>query len=248
MRAFLVFGAILLSAMSLSAVFSTWVVRSGLPDDALSYILTSLQVTVLVAFPLAMVAAQHSYKIDQYRESLEAFASTDGLTGLLNRRYFEHAAEDELVRMRTSDYQGAIAVFKLDNFKEFNDAHGHAAGDAVLRSVAEIAYSELRGPFDKLARRGGAEFLILLSNLTLEQAIGVCERIATRISKTRFKLAGVKLEVTTCFGVAHLLAESEVEDVIMEADAALKEAQKTGPNRVYSSIGPGSRVRLVLVN
>lgn len=243
-----VFAAVISSALCLTAIFASYVGRMGLPTDPSGFFWFSMAVTALVAFPLAVVAAQYCYRLAQYRASLEAFASTDSLTGLLNRLYFEYAAEDERMRMGEKNTQGAIAVFKLTDFKAFNDAYGHDAGDVVLKAVAEIAFNELRGPFDKLARRGGAEFLILLSNLTLEQAIGVCERIALRIKNTRFQLEGQRLDVSTCFGVAHFLPHSDIDEVISEADGALYEAERMGPNRVYSSIGPGNRVRLVLVN
>ncbi|MEM0985217.1 MAG: GGDEF domain-containing protein [Pseudomonadota bacterium] len=248
LRAIGVFVAVIASALCLTAIFAGYVARIGVPVSPQEFFWFSMGVTALVAFPLAVVAAQYCYRLAQYRASLEAFASTDSLTGLLNRLYFEYAAEDERMRMGENNTQGAIAVFKLNDFKTFNEAYGHDAGDVVLKAVAEIAFNELRGPFDKLARRGGAEFLILLSNLTLEQAIGVCERIAQRITNTRFQLDGQRLDVSTCFGVAHFMPDSDIGDVIVEADSALTEAERMGPNRVYSSIGPGNRVRLVLVN
>lgn len=247
-RALGVFAAVISSALCLTAIFAGYIARMGLPTHPEGFFWFSMAVTSLVAFPLAVVAGQYCYRLAQYRASLDAFASTDSLTGLLNRLYFEYAAEDERMRMNDENTQGAIAVFKLTDFRAFNEAHGHDAGDVVLKAVAEIAFNELRGPFDKLARRGGAEFLILLSNLTLEQAIGVCERIAERIRKTRFQLEGRRLEVSTCFGVAHFLPGSDIDEVIGEADGALQEAIRMGPNRVYSSIGPGNRVRLVLVS
>jgi len=242
-----VFSAVIVSALGLTAIFAGYLARMGLPANPQGFFVFSMAVTALVAFPLAVVAAQYCYRLSQYQESLDAFASTDTLTGLLNRAYFEYAAEDERLRMQKRSHQGAIAVFNIYDFKDFNDQYGHDAGDAVLKAVAEIAFSELRGPFDKLARRSGAEFLILLSDLTLEQAIGVCERIAERIQKTKFRLAGETLDVSTCFGVAYLLADSDINTVIGEADGAHAEALAMGPNRVYSSIGPGERVRLVLV-
>ncbi|MEL6568807.1 MAG: GGDEF domain-containing protein [Pseudomonadota bacterium] len=245
-RAGLVFAAIVVSALALSAVFSAWVVRIGMPNDALSYVLTSMQIAVLVAFPLALFAAQYSYTIEQYQESLDAFASTDSLTGLLNQRYFEHATQDELVRMKTNGHQGAVAVFELINFPEFRDRYDRAAADAVLRTVADLAYSELRGPFDKLARRGNASFLILLSNATLVESIEVCERLAARISDTRFHIGGRKLDVPTCFGVAHLISDDDVKDIIAAADEAMDNARHAGANRVYSSIGMSERVRVAL--
>jgi len=247
-NAVIVFFAIVASALALSAIFAGYIVKAGMPANAPDYFLSTTLVSTLVAIPIAVFGAQYSYRIGHYRASLEAFASTDALTGLLNRLYFEKAAEDERIRMSASNRQGAICVFKLADFKSFNKTYGHDAGDTVLRSVAQIAFAELRGPFDKLARRDGSEFLILLSDLTLEQAISVCERIAHRIKTTHFKLDGERLKVGTNFGVAYFLPESDIDDVIMEADAALEDAESSGPDRVYSSIGAGQRVRLVLAN
>lgn len=246
LRAGLIFGAIVVSALALSAAFSAFMVRFGLPHDALSFVLTSMQITGLVALPLALFAAQYSYTIERYEETLDAFASTDSLTGLLNQRYFEHATEDELLRMKRNGHQGAIAVFELVDFPAFTDRYDRAAGDTVLRTVSRIAFSQLRGPFDKLARRGDASFLILLSNASLVEAIEVCETIAGRISDTRFHVAGKKLDIPTCFGVAHLISGDTVDDIIEAADAALCNAREAGPNRVFSSIGMSERVRFAL--
>ncbi|MEM1149821.1 MAG: GGDEF domain-containing protein [Pseudomonadota bacterium] len=245
-RAGLVFTAILVTALALSAVFSMWMVQFGLPEDTRAYILASMQITALVACPLALFAAQYSYTLERYEETLDAFASTDSLTGLLNQRYFEYAAEDELLRMKQNGHQGAVAVFELVDFPAFKDKYDKAAGDVVLRVVAGIAFSELRGPFDKLARRGSASFLILLSNATLVEAIEACERLAQRISDARFHVAGKKLDIPTCFGVAHLVSGDNVLDTIDAADEAMENARKTGSNRVFSSIGRSERVRLAL--
>lgn len=246
-RAGLIFGSIIVSALALSAVFSTWMVQFGLPADALSYILTSMQIAGLVAFPLALFAAKYSYTIERYEQTLEAFASTDSLTGLLSQPYFEHATRDELRRMKYNGHQGAIAVFELVDFPELKDEYDEAAGNSVLRKVAGLAHSELRGPFDKLARREGASFIFLLSDTTLIEAIEVCERLVKRISGIQLYIGGNRIDVGSCFGVAHLVGDDDLDDIIGVADEAMLAARKEGINRVFSSIGRSERVRLALL-
>lgn len=235
MRAFGLFIGIVVVAVALSGLFATLISMSGVPQDQASFLRVALMISLCVVIPLAAFAAQNDYRLCKYRERLEKFASTDSLTGLLNRRYVQIRLSEELNRMSRTSEIGAVAIFDLDDFKLTNDQYGHKAGDAVLKSVARVVESELRGPMDQVGRWGGEEFIILLSSLTLEQAVGVCERVRKRIGDTTVYHGGHKIKCTASFGVATLLATDSAQDTIESADVSLYQAKRQGRNRVVAA-------------
>lgn len=226
------FALVCLSALSISFIVSIVVFRLGIPLEANSYVRMNLFVTGCVALPTAVIASLHDFHDRMYRRRLEALAWTDELTGLLNRRFFMRAAEEECRRMRRTQRTAAVAVIDLDHFKEVNDLYGHPAGDQVLKDLAQVAYAELRGPFDKLGRWGGEEFVVLLSDVNPEQARIVCDRLRSRIQETLVKTGSYQVGVTASFGYCMLSAGSNVAAAIESADRALYEAKRLGRNRV----------------
>jgi diguanylate cyclase (GGDEF)-like protein len=126
----------------------------------------------------------------------------------------------------------AVALFDIDYFKAVNDQHGHAAGDRVLREIAAVAYSELRGPFDRLGRWGGEEFVVLLSNVDMEKALSVCDRLRSSIEDHIVIVDGQPVSVTASFGLAMLPPNSDFDDMLEQADGALYESKAKGRNCV----------------
>ena len=220
------------TALCLSFTFSVFVYRLGVLDDPQRFLIANLVVAACVAIPTATIASQHEFQLKRYQRQLESLASTDPLTGLMNRRSFRLAAEDETLRQRRSHSMAAVVLFDLDEFKRINDLHGHQTGDAVLKRIAEIAYSELRGPFDKLGRWGGEEFVILLSNVNRDQAWLVCNRLRERLAQTIIEEGGKQLSVTASFGYEMLTADSSLDRVLEAADQALYVSKTSGRNRI----------------
>ena len=134
--------------------------------------------------------------------------------------------------MNRTRHAAAVILFDLDHFKKLNDQFGHAIGDKVLSDVASIAYSELRNPFDRLARWGGEEFIILLHDMSEETARGVCERLRQRISELRLESDGTDVRVTASFGGSLLRPDRPFSEALHQADVALYEAKSSGRNRV----------------
>jgi len=228
------FAFVAITALCLSFTFSMVVYQLGLPANPKVFVLTNLVVSACVAVPTAVIASQHEYRLRIYQRRLEALAATDPLTGLYNRRFFKQAMDDELNRMRRTRQTAGLVFFDLDHFKRINDRFGHKTGDVVLQEVAESAFAELRGPFDRLGRWGGEEFVILLSDVTLEQAEAVCERIRARIESLALEHKGQVISVTASFGTC-LLAQGGNADIALEtADAALFESKNSGRNKVSS--------------
>lgn len=237
------FALVCLSALTISFIVSIIVYTLGVPGDPSSYIRLNLYITGCIALPTAIIATLHDYHTRVYQRRLEALAWTDELTGLLNRRFFLRASDEECHRMRRTQQTAAVAIFDLDFFKEINDLYGHASGDRVLKSIAQIAHAELRGPFDKLGRWGGEEFVVLLSDVTPEFARSVCERLRSRIQAALIETGEYQVCVTASFGFCMLSAGADVNMAIEAADQALYEAKRRGRNRVEMGEYQGAEVK-----
>jgi diguanylate cyclase (GGDEF)-like protein/PAS domain S-box-containing protein len=164
-------------------------------------------------------------------------ANTDALTGLANRRGFDRFASHALEPTRSFDQPTALLMLDLDHFKLVNDTHGHAAGDAVLRELARRWQRQVRAS-DLITRLGGEEFLVLLPNTTLAQAVEVAEKLRLVTSSLPVALGpevdGPALAVTVSVGVTGLdsVRAEEIHTLLQAADTALYEAKHGGRNRV----------------
>ena len=154
----------------------------------------------------------------------EEVASTDGLTGLKSRRRFDIDVDE---RERRGAQPTAMLMIDVDHFKTFNDAHGHAVGDEVLRLVGNAIGTQVRKD-DVAYRYGGEEFSVLLPNTEHETAIAVAERIRDAITRIELPVRG---RVTASVGVASGPA-SGVAATIQDADVALFKAKRAGRNQV----------------
>ncbi len=157
----------------------------------------------------------------------------DPLTGLPNRRAFDEDLAREASRAARTGAPLAVVVLDLDRFKAVNDAHGHAAGDAVLRAVASRASAAIRAG-DLLARLGGEEFGILLPEADLARAVDVAERIRITLAALPVETAGAALAVTASLGCAALAPGEAPDALVARADSRLYEAKGAGRNRVAS--------------
>jgi diguanylate cyclase (GGDEF)-like protein len=167
-----------------------------------------------------------------HREA-EARASTDSLTGLPNRRYFDEFCALLALRRRAKDAIGILMV-DIDRFKVLNDTHGHAVGDDVLRAVAGAIAGAVRED-DVPARFGGEEFVVLLRNPSRDEALEVGERVREAVSAldlARFGVASVSVSV----GVAVAsLPDQPISDIVELADRALYDAKHRGRDRVVAA-------------
>lgn len=163
----------------------------------------------------------------------EARASTDALTGLPNRRYFDEFC-GLLARRRRADDAVGVLMVDIDHFKSLNDTFGHATGDEVLRAVAGAIVAAVRED-DVPARFGGEEFVVLLRNPGMDVAVDVGERVRTSVGGLDLSRMGVP-GVTVSVGVAvshH--ADQPIEDLVERADQALYRAKRAGRNRVVAA-------------
>lgn len=170
---------------------------------------------------------------EQALAEIKALATTDPLTSLPNRRAFMEKMADELSRFQRHETAPAsVLMLDLDHFKEINDRHGHAAGDAVLRRFGEILAAELR-KIDAAGRLGGEEFAVVLPNTEATPAVFFAERLRRKLAEQLIEHEGHALNVTTSIGVAAMmLGDSRPEEVLARADHALYQAKAKGRNRV----------------
>lgn len=165
-------------------------------------------------------------------EELERLSMLDALTGVPNRRHLDERAAAEMALMRRKSTLLALVLFDLDHFKMVNDTYGHAAGDIVLKMVAETARGLLR-PSDFIARIGGEEFTLLLPRTSLQGAATIADRIRQSLMALTIVYAEFRIPVTASFGVT-LLAETDedISDAMSRADVALYRAKRDGRNMV----------------
>jgi diguanylate cyclase len=167
-----------------------------------------------------------------HREA-EARASTDALTGLPNRRYFDEYCA-LLSRRRRADDRVGVLMIDIDRFKVLNDTRGHAAGDQVLRAVAGVIARAVRED-DVPARYGGEEFAVLLRNPSPEVAVDVAERVRSAVAELDLRGFGVP-NVSVSVGVAVAVRpEESIDALVAEADAALYRAKREGRDRVVAA-------------
>ncbi|MFY3383954.1 GGDEF domain-containing protein [Paracidovorax sp. MALMAid1276] len=163
-----------------------------------------------------------------------AQARHDPLTGSLNRKGLDEAAEREIARARRLGAPLCLALLDVDNFKTINDRLGHAGGDAALVHLAQVAREVMR-PQDLLARYGGEEFVLLLPDTAVDSGIAAMTRLQRELT-TRFFLQGTeKVLITFSAGVAQLQDTENSTDAILRADKAMYLAKRSGKNRVMAA-------------
>jgi diguanylate cyclase (GGDEF)-like protein len=169
-------------------------------------------------------------------KELERFSTLDGLTGIHNRRYFDHCMKHELSHAKRQKTPTSLLYIDIDYFKRYNDHYGHLAGDETLRRVAQTIASMARRSTDVSARLGGEEFAVLLSDTSQEPARLFAERLQRAIHKLQIEHVDSEIggHVTISIGIATLIPdhETQVDELLGSADRALYQAKAQGRNRV----------------
>jgi len=164
----------------------------------------------------------------QSNRELEQLSVTDALTGLHNRRHIMETLEKEIQRAERQDRPLALLMLDVDRFKEYNDTHGHLAGDQVLIGMGSVLADATRD-LDFCARYGGEEFIVLLPDCDLRGAVDAAERLRARLAKDTFEGGAV----TVSIGAAQYPGHGETPtEMIASADIALYEAKREGRDRV----------------
>jgi diguanylate cyclase (GGDEF)-like protein len=168
--------------------------------------------------------------------TIRELMQTDSLTGVGNRRRLDESLIAEVERSQRYHHSLCLLITDMDHFKDVNDHHGHALGDEVLKRFALLLREHCRQS-DLVARFGGEEFVILLPDTSLENAVACAERIRQRLESQ--PLVGRVGRVTASFGVAMLAKQEDGADLMRRADQALYRSKKEGRNRVTQSVVSG---------
>ncbi|HWA57946.1 MAG TPA: diguanylate cyclase [Gemmatimonadales bacterium] len=176
-------------------------------------------------------------RLRESRVELERLSNTDGLTGLFNRRRLMEALGAEVARATREEKPCSLLMVDVDHFKQFNDAWGHPAGDAVLSRVATILQESIR-TVDVAGRYGGEEFLLVLAETGMPGALEVADRVRARLASEVFDGG----RITVSVGAATYPEDGKsAEALVMSADLALYQAKKEGRDRVVQATAPPSR-------
>jgi diguanylate cyclase (GGDEF)-like protein len=168
-----------------------------------------------------------------YVERVKQLAYLDGLTGIFNRRFFELRIMEEIERARRYENGMAVIMADIDHFKLLNDEFGHLLGDEVLRQVSSLFHQQLR-KIDVVCRYGGEEFGILLTQTSVQHAMGVAEKLRKMVETWQFP--GVPRTVTISAGVAAFPEHGTTRDeLVRAADNGLYCAKQDGRNRVAAA-------------
>lgn len=194
----------------------------------------------LLRADVAATVSNHRQQVElqariREKERFRVLASTDPLTGAVNRRKFNELAESEIERAERYGRPLSVMMLDLDHFKRVNDTYGHAAGDDVLRAFYQSCYSKVRSS-DIVSRLGGEEFAILMPETNMDQAMELASRIRYAISQLVIKV-GTRDRVNTLtvsIGVSvwDATQAQTISDMLEQADQALYYAKESGRNRV----------------
>ncbi|MDA3957512.1 sensor domain-containing diguanylate cyclase [Oceanispirochaeta sp.] len=192
----------------------------------------NLILTILVGILTTLLLSFLSSRtISSFQVYLENLASTDSLTGALNRRELEKRFTNGIYSMKRYGSSYSLIIIDLDDFKRVNDEYGHTTGDNLLIKMTDVIHEMIR-PTDVLARWGGDEFVILLDTDS-GIALNLADRIREALSEDEIVRAlGVSNSMTVSMGVTPVLSDDSLKAAVLRADAGLYESKNTGKNKV----------------
>lgn len=165
---------------------------------------------------------------------LERLSMQDGLTSILNRRAFDERFSDEVERAHRQNYPLMLAIIDVDNFKQYNDKHGHQEGDKVLINLAEILRECTRDKVDMCFRLGGDEFAVLLPQATANQGTEIVQRILLSFVEQSYGITTLSIGLVSCKRDERLLREVDESAIRERADQAMYDAKHNGKNCVVA--------------
>lgn len=221
------FGSMVM-AVGLAAVLDQILKGEIIPID----LFTSAVIAGILAPIISYGFIYLTQQLNITEQKMRLLATTDSLTGILNRRYFFERAQNELERALRYGYSMSLLILDIDHFKPVNDRFGHQAGDFVLHQLAELANQSIRST-DLLGRYGGEEFIMVLPEAGIEDARAVAERLRKTVEDHKFVYDQDSIQITISVGISCLNnPDDELDDLISRADRSLYAAKDAGRNRV----------------
>ncbi len=194
----------------------------------LSVIITFAMLSVL-SHLYSMAAKKAENKLKELNKKLKSIASTDHLTGLVNRRSIINIIEKSIINYKKNNRSFSLIIADIDDFKRINDLYGHNRGDHVLKAIANLLKNNLRKN-DTLARWGGEEFLILLSDTTYQEACTVANKLKESLSNFQHNYLEETENLSMTFGISQF--KGDLDTCISEADKALYKGKRNGKDCV----------------
>ena len=173
---------------------------------------------------------QESNKLREVAAQERDKALKDALTGIWNRQALDEALEKEFTRWKRYQHPLSIIVWDVDFFKRVNDSYGHAAGDKVLKTIAGI-FDKATRDVDFIARFGGEEFVAILPETELKEALTLANKIREKVENFKFRYEDTPVEITASAGLATFEDDDTIDAVFKRADKALYRAKESGRNR-----------------
>lgn len=205
---------------------------AGMTDAArMRAMLTDIITPTVLAVPIIFFLTSKLRELAIAHQRLAIYASTDGLTQVMNRSAFSTLVEAYLTEIRDLHVRGALLIIDADNFKAVNDRYGHDRGDEALVTIARSIKAILRAP-DIVGRIGGEEFGVFLPGATPDQAEIVAERIRQSVSDAKFLPAGAAHHLSVSVGGAIFDGPLPFNELFRFADQQLYQAKRTGRDRV----------------
>ncbi len=197
--------------------------------------LSALGLVILFVFRPAVARIDKEVRdLITAHEQMRLISLSDGLTGIANRRYFDEYLNREWARSRREQRPLSVLMIDIDHFKNYNDAHGHLAGDQVLIKVAMAIKRMVHRPGDMAARFGGEEFSVVLDGTGIEGALAVADAIREEVAALSIEHGSspAAAHLTVSVGVASVLPDGgDPKALVAAADAALYRAKQAGRNR-----------------
>ena len=226
-------GGLIYTALSVGII----IVLHAVSDLHLSQIAINASIFALLAssamfWSHAKIITQYQTNLKQKNNSLSLLASTDYLTGIMNKRMFSELSKRYFKTAQRDGFKLTLFVLDLDHFKNINDTYGHQAGDKLLKYFVQTVENTLRAS-DIFARIGGEEFAILVSKMHKDDALIFAEKIRNTIEGLMIEYEGHYLSVTTSIGISQShKTDNEFDDILFRADMALYKAKEDGRNRI----------------
>ncbi|MGJ8693291.1 MAG: GGDEF domain-containing protein [Thalassotalea sp.] len=194
---------------------------------------------IVIMTEIYFVMSVFSQAITIHEKELQAMATTDGLTGVNNRRSFMMVGDEMFSSAERYKQLFSVMIIDIDHFKNINDSYGHKMGDDILKIVAQTLKNNIRKS-DVLARYGGEEFVILLPETSLNDGYDLANLLRTKISDLTIATENENITCTASFGVAQYHQQHNLSELVNAADQALYEAKASGRNIVKSYLLPAA--------
>ena len=166
-------------------------------------------------------------------QELEELALVDTLTQISNRRHMKSEISNRIEELNRYKLSFGLLFIDIDNFKSFNDSHGHDIGDAILKIAAKTLSTAAR-PFDLFGRWGGEEFIGIIRNVGKEQLLLVAERMRALVEKSHLKTDNEDLNITISTGATVAKSDDDVDSLVKRADELMYKSKTNGRNKVTS--------------